>query len=806
MKESKINVTAKLLDVFSRMRAYDGDFSKTIEEVGLTRGFHLGLTIRCPTSMCKPFLMNQALFRPVYVMENGSLPLKLSKYMIHFTDFDEKCLKVQVGDNISLDYFISRLVACGYERSSMPHSVGVFSVIGGKVDVNCITENDEKHSVVVSLDFFGDEIDEIRFMKSARIVEEVKFLPLVQKSMPETQLALDVDKIQKNALVAIINPQVFDMQVNEEFVEFLGVLHANNITAVSMLSFGDTKYTLRATSSKLLEEFENLDTYKTAPENDEDKKLVENTFDVKSLIPGDLVVHDLHGIGRFLKTEVRKSYDQEGDDEEYLVIEYASSSRKSKHMDYLFVPTSSPKHLTKYIGSANAKLSRFGGGDFAKLKNKTKRYAEFSAKKLVALYAQRLKKTGIAFDEDDDAMHQLEDSFEWELTPDQKTAIEDVKRDMCAISPMDRLICADVGFGKTEIAIRAAFKAVSSGYQVAVLVPTTILASQHFDTFTNRFKEFPVEVRLLSRFTSTSQQKDIFQTLANGRVDVVIGTHMIFSKQIDYKNLGLIVIDEEQRFGTMHKEKLKLLRPNADVLMMSATPIPRTLEMALTGIRDISMLRTPPKNRIPIITNVLEYSDQVLVDAISFEVARAGQVFIVHNNTSTIQARAEHIAKLVPDATIAVAHGQMSQVRLDHVINDFWLKKIDILISTTIIETGMDIANANTLIVESADKYGLTQLHQLRGRVGRSQIQAYAYLFYKHGSSITTSALKRLETIQNLNQLGDGTSIAVKDLQMRGAGDFLGAEQSGYVNGVGHEMYVRIMTNAISSEKKSLLD
>jgi transcription-repair coupling factor (superfamily II helicase) len=321
-----------------------------------------------------------------------------------------------------------------------------------------------------------------------------------------------------------------------------------------------------------------------------------------------------------------------------------------------------------------------------------------------------------------------------------------------------------------------------------------------------RFEQFPVEVRLLSRFVNAQERERTLQGLAKGTVDVVIGTHMVFSKQVNYKNLGLIVIDEEQRFGTLHKEKLKLLRPNADVLIMSATPIPRTLEMALTGIRDISMLRTPPKNRTPIVTSVLEYSDQVLVDAINFEIARSGQVFVVHNNTATIAHRAERLAELVPGIRIAVAHGQMSQARLDHVINDFWLKKVDVLISTTIIETGMDIANANTLIIESAEKYGLTQLHQLRGRVGRSQTQAYAYLFYRHGSTITTGALERLETIQSLNQLGDGTSIAVKDLEMRGAGDFLGAEQSGYVNGVGHDMFVRIMASAISSEKKTLLD
>jgi transcription-repair coupling factor (superfamily II helicase) len=412
-----------------------------------------------------------------------------------------------------------------------------------------------------------------------------------------------------------------------------------------------------------------------------------------------------------------------------------------------------------------------------------------------------MKSRGHAFGPDTAWQHELEEAFAFVETPDQLTTIDEVKRDMEREIPMDRLLAGDVGYGKTEVAVRAAFKAIQDGKQVAMLVPTTLLARQHTDTFEARFAGFPVNVRTLSRFQTAKEVKETLAGLADGSIDMVIGTHRILAESVKFRQLGLIIIDEEQRFGVEHKEKLKEMKTNVDILSMSATPIPRTLEMAITGIREMSTLATPPEERHPILTYIGGYSDKQVAAAIRRELIREGQVFFVHNRVSTIEAVAHQLSQLVPEARIAVAHGQMSEAALEQVVVDFWEKKFDVLVSTTIIETGIDIPNANTLIIDRAENFGLSQLHQIRGRVGRSRERAYAYFFYDPSKPLTETAHDRLATIAQNNELGGGMQIAMKDLEIRGAGNLLGGEQSGHIAGVGFDLYLRMIGEAVSDFK-----
>jgi transcription-repair coupling factor (superfamily II helicase) len=462
------------------------------------------------------------------------------------------------------------------------------------------------------------------------------------------------------------------------------------------------------------------------------------------------------------------------------------------------VPSDSLDQVTRYVGGEAPQLSRMGGADWARTKGRARKAVRQIAGELIRLYSARMASSGYRYGPDTPWQRELEDAFPYVETPDQLACIEEVKADMEKPIPMDRLICGDVGYGKTEIAVRAAFKAVQDGKQVAVLVPTTLLVHQHLETFTERYQNFPVTVRPLSRFQSDAHVAETLDGLREGKVDVVIGTHRLLSGEVRFKDLGLIVVDEEQRFGVEHKEKLKQLRTNVDVLAMSATPIPRTLEMAVTGIREMSTLATPPEERHPVLTFVGPYEEKQIAAAVRRELLREGQVFSVHNKVESIERAASRLRELVPDARIATAHGKMGEHRLEQVIVDFWEKRFDVLVCTTIVETGLDISNANTLILERSDLLGLSQLHQLRGRVGRGRERAYAYFLYPPERPMTETAHDRLQTIAQHTDLGAGTQIAMKDLEIRGAGNLLGGEQSGHIEGVGFDLYVRLVGEAVA--------
>ena len=509
------------------------------------------------------------------------------------------------------------------------------------------------------------------------------------------------------------------------------------------------------------------------------------------LADGDLVVHELHGIGRYTGMIERELL---GVHREYLVIEYARGDR-------LYVPSDQVDLVSKYIGGDAPRMHRLGSSEWSKAKSRVRRKTREIAAELVDLYAKRLHAKGHSYGPDTPWQRELEDAFPYEETPDQLRAVDEVKDDMERPIPMDRLVCGDVGYGKTEIAVRAAFKAVAEGKQVAVLVPTTILAQQHHATFVERFRSFPVRVDMLSRFLSAAESKKVVQDLKDKKVDVVIGTHKLLQPGINLGDLGLIIVDEEQRFGVEQKEKLKRLRASVDVLTLTATPIPRTLEMAMSGIRDMSIVDTPPEDRHPVMTYVGEYDETTISSAIRRELLRDGQVFYVHHRVDTIEVAARRIQELVPDARIGIAHGQMEESRLEQTMIDFGDAKTNLLVCTTIIESGLDIPTVNTLIVGRADLLGLSQMYQLRGRVGRAHERAYAYLFFPPERSLTEGAHERLKTIAEHTGLGSGFRIALRDLEIRGAGNLLGAEQHGHIAEVGFDLYVKLMAAAVDEAK-----
>jgi transcription-repair coupling factor (superfamily II helicase) len=528
-----------------------------------------------------------------------------------------------------------------------------------------------------------------------------------------------------------------------------------------------------------------------------------NAVDPLALKPGDYVVHEQHGIGRFVEMVQRTTKDSTGarHTREYLVVEYASSKR-GQPGDRLFVPTDALDEISRYVGGELPTLNKLGGSDWKSTKAKARKAVKQIAAQLVQLYAARQSAPGHAFGPDNPWQRELEDAFPFTETPDQLAAIDEVKVDMEKAVPMDRVICGDVGYGKTEIAVRAAFKAVQDGKQVVVLVPTTLLAQQHLNTFTERMHSFPVTIHGLSRFTTPAEADQVMAGLADGSVDIVIGTHRLLQTGIRWKDLGLVIVDEEQRFGVEHKEHIKALRTHVDVLTMSATPIPRTLEMSLAGIREMSTILTPPEERHPILTYVGGYEAKQVAAAIRRELLRDGQVFFVHNRVSSIERAARQLRELVPEARIATAHGQMNEDRLEKVIEGFWEREYDVLMCTTIVETGLDISNANTLIVERGDLLGLAQLHQLRGRVGRGRERGYAYFLYPPEAPLTETAHDRLATIAQNTELGSGMAVAMKDLEIRGAGNILGAEQSGHIAGVGFDLYVRMVGEAVEAFRR----
>ena len=514
---------------------------------------------------------------------------------------------------------------------------------------------------------------------------------------------------------------------------------------------------------------------------------------VLKLDEGDAVVHRTHGVGIYRGMVTREVNGPDGRPvtRDYVQLEYANG-------DQLFVPSDQVDAVARYQGGDKPNPMRLGGAQWEKAKNRVRGAVRDIAAELIRLYAARMHAPGQAFSPDGSMQRELEDAFPYVETPDQLTVVEEIKRDMEAPLPMDRILAGDVGFGKTEVAVRAAAKAVFDGAQVAVLVPTTILAQQHFETFRERFAGFPVELRMLSRFVTDADRRATLDGVAAGTVDLVVGTHTLLSKSVEWKNLGLVIVDEEQRFGVSQKERLKQLRTHVDVLSMSATPIPRTLEMAVSGIRDLSTIETPPEDRQPILTLVREYDEGQIALAIRRELLRDGQVFYVHNQVDTIHTVAANIQEMVPDARVEVAHGQMTERELERVMVRFWQREFDVLVCTTIVESGLDIPNANTLIIERADLLGLSQLHQLRGRVGRSSERGYAYFLYPEGVSMTETAYERLQTIADHARLGSGLAIAMRDLEIRGAGNVVGAEQSGHVAAVGFDMYSELLKEEVA--------
>lgn len=575
--------------------------------------------------------------------------------------------------------------------------------------------------------------------------------------------------------------EIFDVEYNESLSSAGAILEDFKTVILTDRELFN-KRTKEVTSSK-------RSYYKEKPE------YIENINDIKE---GEYVVHSVHGVG------VYKGLSQQeidGQLKDYLTIEYANKDR-------LHIPAEQINQLVRYRGSGSIKpkLSRMGGKDWENTKTRVKKEVEQVAYDLLRLYAKRKMQTGIQFLPDTTWQVEMEEAFEYTETPDQMKAITDVKADMECEKPMDRLICGDVGFGKTEVAMRGIFKAVTSGKQVAVVVPTTILALQHFQTISERFKPFGVNVELMSRFRSQREQKETIKHLATGECDVVIGTHRLLQEGIVFKDLGLLVIDEEHRFGVRHKEKLKQLRENIDIITMSATPIPRTLYMSLSGIKDMSIINTPPKNRLPIKTFVGEWNENMVKNAITHELDREGQVFYLYNRVETIDEFRMQLQKLVPNARIAIGHGQMDEKTLEKVIVDFANQEYDILLATTIIENGIDIPNANTMIIHNADKFGLAQLYQLRGRVGRSQRQAYCYCFYTKSKEITKEAMQRLKAIKEFTTLGSGYQIAMRDVEIRGVGNILGTKQHGHMVNVGFDTYCQLLEETVQELQGQVVD
>ena len=787
-------------------------------------------------------------------------------------DFLKLQMRVEVGQNLSLENFLLKLNEFGYERASEVDAIGKFSVHGGIVDFFSINEPSP-----CRVEFFGDEVDSLReidfnTLRSKKKIQAVTILPIKnfsKTSEPFLTCAGEGGTIifdePARIFEAIRNLNAEDPELKKNIFTFgelvqssragsliylelmLKKIRAINptenfgITAANVTSFqGQTNFFLEEIS-RLLElkqkiyilfasQSKMLGMEKLLAENNlrgvnfqlgnlsdgfslPNAKLTvlteknifggeirrrKKTFDgagdkikhFSEIKPGDYVVHVENGIGKYLGVETLEFNGQRKD---FLHIQYGGE-------DKLYIPVEQVQYLQKYISSDETvpKLSRLGSGDWARAKSRASAAVEDIAEKLLELYAEREKAPGFAFDEDDATQREFEDAFPYEETADQIRAVDDIKRDMERARPMDRLICGDVGFGKTEIAIRAAYKAAMNGKQCAVLVPTTVLAQQHYQTFSERFNGFLPTVDVICRFRTQKEQRTTLQKVRAGQVDVLIGTHAILSSRIKFKDLGLLIIDEEHRFGVKQKEKIRAMSVGVDVLTLSATPIPRTLHMSMVGARDMSLIETAPAERFPVQTYVIEDDDEIIAEAVRREIRRGGQVYFVYNRIETIDIMRDRLINLVPEAKIQTAHGQMSNDLLENIMMDFYEGAFNVLLSTTIIESGLDVANANTIIIYDADNFGLAQLYQMRGRVGRSSRMAFAYFVHRADKILGETAEKRLQAMREFAQLGAGFKIAMRDLQIRGAGNLLGAQQHGHIASVGFEMYCQLLEEAVN--------
>ena len=707
---------------------------------------------------------------------------------------------IKVDDTFEREEFVSKLAEFGYQRSSEVESVGYFAVRGGIVDVFPINSN-----VPIRIEFFDNLVETMRIFdidskRSSQNVKEVTILPV---DVPADKSASVIDYLSSGLVVfdepAHISESIEQIKsenqdVNivsfEDLVKDCTLAFSAGRTADTDIPIVDFNSNLILNNSRIQRWITSKHTQRKIP-----PKSKKSTMDFFSDIEvGDYVVHETHGIGKFLGVI---SMELGGSTRDYVHIQYNGD-------DKIFLPTDQLDAIHKYIavGDAVPRLSRLNTADWTRAKSKARAAVEDIAEKLIDIYARRGDAAGFAFAPDDALQIEFEDTCDFELTPDQARTLDEVKTDMEANKPMDRLICGDVGFGKTEIAIRAAFKAAMNGKQVALLVPTTVLAYQHYLTFSKRFENFLPSVDLLSRFRTPTEQADTLKRLKAGHLDILIGTHSILNtNKVVFKDLGLLIIDEEQRFGVKQKDKFRDLASGVDVLSLSATPIPRSLHMSMVGARDLSVIETAPAERFPVQTYVVEDEDSTIRSAIKRELNRRGQVFFVYNRVETIDLMKERLQTLLPEAKIMTAHGQMSADRLEKIMIDFYNGTFDILLATSIIENGLDISNANTLIVYNADYFGLSQLYQLRGRVGRSNRLAFAYFMFRRDKALTEAADKRLQAIKDFAQLGSSFNIALRDLQIRGAGNLLGAQQHGHIAGVGFAMYTQLLQDAITRRR-----
>ena len=716
--------------------------------------------------------------------------------------FQKSQFKIKVGDTLDRDELIKKFVDYGYQRDSEVDSIGHFAVRGGIIDVFSIN-----HNQPIRIEFFDNVIDSIRVFdidskRSIQKIQDVMFLPVNLDFAKSTSIV----EYMNEGIVIFDEPQILAENVGRleaenvgaNIISFEAIMRAACVNSAFFVSLTNNdipqiKNSININSNALLThpQIQRWIGAKHSAHRQIKPAQKKSTLDFFSDISvGDYVVHTTHGIGKFLGVI---SMEVGGSTRDYVQIQYNGD-------DKIFLPTDQLDAIHKYIaiGDSVPRLSRLNTADWTRAKSRAKAAVEDIADKLIDIYARRGNADGFAFAPDDALQIEFEDACEFELTADQARTLEEVKADMESDKPMDRLICGDVGFGKTEIAIRAAFKAAMNGKQVAVLVPTTVLAYQHYLTFSKRFKNFLPSVDLLSRFRSIAEQNDTLKRLKAGHLDILIGTHALLnSNKVTFKNLGLLIIDEEQRFGVKQKDRFRDLSSGIDVLSLSATPIPRSLHMSMVGARDLSVIETAPAERFPVQTYVVEDDDAIITSAIKRELNRKGQIFFVYNRIETIDLMRERLQNLVPEAKIMTAHGQMNAEFLEQIMMDFYNGAFDILLTTSIIENGLDVANANTMIVYNADFFGLSQLYQLRGRVGRSNRLAFAYFMFKRDKVLSEAADKRLQAIKDFAQLGSSFNIALRDLQIRGAGNLLGAQQHGHIAGVGFAMYSQLLRDAI---------